>query len=302
MCSNKNFDWTRTIRTNTLMLHLVGLWPNSNENYELNLYTIYAFISVVVIMGGNNFFQVMNIFFVYNDLEALASTVFITITYVQTSVKMCFFMQNIGLFKKLLRSLNGTELEPKNEDQIEIVKPSLKFWKTVHAWFFSTAAVTTFTWSVIPLLSKSQCKQLPLAAWYPYNHTISPLYELTYLYQTVGVWYLAVANIHMDTLMVALMMYIAAQCDILCHNFRNFTNSNKKLHDVNRQIIDCVKLHRGILRYLYWYILHTFCKYETLIFSFGQDSNKFFEMIIVLQFFTSTIILASTMFQLTLVS
>ncbi|KAJ3663327.1 hypothetical protein Zmor_007618 [Zophobas morio] len=281
MCTNKKFDWTRTIKTNILLLRLVGLWPSGNENFAVNFYTVYAFISVIVIMGGNNFFQIMNIFFVYTDLEALASTIFITITNVQASVKMYFFIRNIGLVKKLIQLLNGPIFQPKSKQQINIVKPTLKLWKTVYVCFVAIVAVTTFIWSIVPLLNDFQSRQLPLAAWYPYNHTVSIFYELTYMYQTIGLWYLAVANVDMDTLIVALMMYVVAQCDILCSDLKNLTN--KKFGSVNKQITDCVKHHKEIL-------------------SFARDSNKFFEMIILGQFFTSTIVLASTMFQLTLVN
>ena len=247
MSTSKKFDWTHTIKTNILMLRLVGLWPNTNEKYAVNLYTVYAFISVVVIMGGNNFFQIMNIFFVYRHLEALASTIFITITYLQASIKIYFFIKNIALVKRLVQLLSGSSFGPKNEQQLNIVKPTMKIWETVYVWFFFIVAVTTFVWSIIPLKNTSQSKQLPLAAWYPYNNTISPLYELTYLYQTVGMWYFAVANVDMDTLIVALMMYIVAQCDILCSDLQNITNKNSC--NVNKQITDCIRQHKEILRY-----------------------------------------------------
>ncbi|KAJ3663325.1 hypothetical protein Zmor_007616 [Zophobas morio] len=282
MCTSKKFDWTDIIRRNILILRLVGLWPNGSQNYRHNLYGVYAFTSIII-PGASIFFQIMNIFYVYDDLEALSSTVFITVASLQTLVKMCIFVKNIGLFKKLIQLLNGNQLNPKNESEIKIVKPLLKFWKAIYLIYCSTALLSVCVITVIPMFSKSESKKLPFAAWYPYNYTVSPLFELTYLYQTSCAWFITVANIHMDTIIVALMVYIVAQCDILRYNFENLTNSGEKFHDVNKTIVGFVKYHKNIL-------------------SFAEDSNKFSEVIIVLQLFTSTFILAATMFELTIVS
>ncbi|RZC36703.1 7tm 6 domain containing protein, partial [Asbolus verrucosus] len=82
---------------------------------------------------------------------------------------------------------------------------------------------------------------LPFSAWYPYDTKISPLYEITYLYQIIGIWFLTVGAVNMDTLIAALMMYIATQCDILCDDLKNLH------HDFDRKLINCVKHHREIV-------------------------------------------------------
>ncbi|RZC18441.1 odorant receptor 49b-like [Asbolus verrucosus] len=195
----EKFNWKFTIRINILMLQFLGLWPKGDEIYKHDLYMLYAVISTILIMGGHNFFQTMNIFFVYNDLEALAATIFITVTDLLVSLKMYFFVRNIGTLKKLMIKLN-----------------------------------------------------------------------------MVGIWLLAAANVNTDTLIAALMMYIATQCDILCDDLKNLCQ------DFDRKLINCVKHHRDIVR-------------------FANNSNKFFSMIVLGQFFTSTVVIALTMFQLTLV-
>ncbi|KAJ3663324.1 hypothetical protein Zmor_007615 [Zophobas morio] len=276
------FDSRQKISVNILMLKLVGLWPEKHESYKPNLYTIYAFITVVGIMGSHNFFQTMDICFVYKDLEALAASIFITTTDVLVSVKSCFFIQNMKILKKVILSMNDDAFQPKSKKQVEMLGNSLNFWKFMYTWYFSVLSITSAFWLILPVLTGSvQRKQLPLDAWYFYDTTTSPLYEITYFYQCVAIIFLLVCTINIDSLILALMIYIIGQCDNLCDSLKHLEVDEKQ--NVHKRIIDCIKHHKKIL-------------------SFAQDSNQFFDKIILGQFVSSTTVLASTMFQLSLVN
>ncbi|KAJ3663323.1 hypothetical protein Zmor_007614 [Zophobas morio] len=278
----QKFDSLQKISVNILMLKLVGLWPEKRGSYKPNLYTLYAFISVVGIMGSHNFFQTMNICFVYKDLEALAASIFITTTDVLVSVKMCFFIQNINIVKKVILSLNDDAFQPKSKKQVQMLRSSLNFWKLVYVWYFAMVGITSTIWLILPILTGTfQNKQLPLDAWYFYNTTTSPLYEITYVYQCVAIAFLVVSTINIDSLILAMMIYIIGQCDNLCDSLKHLEVNEKQ--NVHKWIIKCIKHHKKIL-------------------SFAEDGNQFFDKIILGQFATSTAVLASTMFQLSLVN
>ncbi|RZC42934.1 7tm 6 domain containing protein, partial [Asbolus verrucosus] len=83
-----------------------------------------------------------------------------------------------------------------------------------------------------------------------------------------------------DIFMAALMMIIGAQCDLLCEDLKNLKNS--VVSDFVASLIECIKRHKKIL-------------------SFAEDSNKFFNQIVLGQFFMSTVTLGLTMFELSLV-
>ncbi|KAJ3663329.1 hypothetical protein Zmor_007620 [Zophobas morio] len=268
----QKLNFKRTIRTNILILKLMGLWPEDDNTYTLNLYTMYAFITIVVIMGGHNFFQIINICFVYKDLEALATTIFITSTEVLVLVKVYFFTQNIGRLKNLLSLLKKDVFQPRNEKQMELIEPTLDFWKNVHRSFMFIAVSTI----VVQSVNKNQ---LPFAAWYPYDYTVTPFYELTYSYQVIGMWYIAISNVNIGTLFYALLTYIVVQCDILCDDCKNLTNERSSF---SQRLVSCLKHHKEIL-------------------SFSQNVNDLFEMVILGQFVTSTVVIATTLFMLTLV-
>ncbi|RZC41719.1 7tm 6 domain containing protein, partial [Asbolus verrucosus] len=240
----QHFNWKLIIRMNILMLHSVGLWPKNDEIYKPNLYTFYAMISIVMIMGSHNFFQLMNIFFVYKDLETVAETIFITATDLLISVKMYFFVRNMGILKELMIKLNSGIFQPRNSQQIELVWPRINIWKKTYVVYWLSVGTTVFVWTIFPFLDNSvKTHRLPFSAWYPYDAKISPFYESTYLYQVIGIWFLTVAAVNMDTLIAALMMYTATQCDILCDDLKNL---RENFYEV---FITCVKHHQDIIRF-----------------------------------------------------
>ncbi|KAJ3663373.1 hypothetical protein Zmor_007651 [Zophobas morio] len=273
------FDWKLVIKANIVSLKVLGLWPEGNEDYKKNLYTLYAFISLNLFINGHNFFQAMNIFFVYTDLEALTAIIFITITDVLASIKVYYFVRNMKQLKNLMVTLEEKLFQPKHVDQKFVFMSGLNFWKFTYVVYHFPVVPTLSSWTVYPVVDGSaKDYRLPFSAWYPYNTKISPFYQITYIYQVLCIWFLALATLNMDTLIAALMMFVGAQCDILADNVKNLVHA-----DYGTNLLQCMHHHRKIL-------------------SFAEDCNKFFDKVVLGQFFTSALTLALTMFQLTLIA
>ncbi|CAH1367594.1 unnamed protein product [Tenebrio molitor] len=227
----EKFSWKLTIKTNIFVLKLLGLWPKGNEGYEFNIYTFYAF-SMKAFVDGNNLFQTVYIFYIYSDLEALAAIIFLLFTLCLDSVKAYYFMRQIRILKGLMVELeSGEEFQPKQHQRV-LVQPMLNVWTFIYKtlWFFYA--------------------RLPFFAWYPYDTTTSPLYEITYFYQIFAAAFLAMVCLNVDTLIAVLMVFTMSQCDILCDNLKNVRAC--KHSDYNEKLINCIKHHQKILRYESW--------------------------------------------------
>ena len=240
------FDWKAATRINTLMLKSVGLWPEGDGTYAFNIYTIYAIISINLFVTAHTLFQGINIVFVYSNLEALAETIFVTLSEILVIIKIYCYVQNLKLLKKLKVDLDCDLFQPKNQDQVLLADTSLKMWRMTYFGFWFPSAATLTLWSIFPILDRTVKKhRLPFSAWYPYDAKISPLYEITYLYQVIGIWFLSVANINIDTLISALMVYVGAQCDILSHELSTLKIENQNFGE---KFIICIKHHQHLLR------------------------------------------------------
>ncbi|KAJ3648705.1 hypothetical protein Zmor_020486 [Zophobas morio] len=276
----EKFDWKETIKRNIFMLKILGLWPSGNT-YTIDVYSTYSLISILAFIYGHNFFQAINIYFIFPDLEAIAGTIFVTLSEMLTMVKTYYVVQNMQMLKQLMVDINEDHFQPRNSTQIKMIEPSLNFWKTTSTLLWGMSGGAVFFWATYPILDGSvKENRLPFLAWYPYDTTISPFYEITYIYQIISVAFIAATTLTIDTLIAALNVFIGAQCDILCDNLK-YVFVEDRLNASVAKLLSCFNHHKEILRFAY-------------------DSNNFFNWIVFVQFFISGASIGITMFQLTI--
>ncbi|XP_044270427.1 odorant receptor Or1-like [Tribolium madens] len=278
----EEFSWKETLSQNINFLKVCGLWPPGDEDYKLNLYGIYAGFCVLGFLCVHTGTQTFNIYFIIDDLEAFTSSIFVTFACVACVFKTYYLLKNMKLLKVLFINIDKEIFQPRNHEQELLIQPSIKFWKGFYLIFRILCYNTCFFWCAYPILDK-RIKQhkLPFLAWYPYDSSVSPMYEITYFYQAVAIWYIVIISFNTDVLIGALNMFVGAQCDILCDNLRNLAKNG--INELNQNLINCIKHHKAIL-------------------SFVSKSNIFFNWIVFLQFFSSAVSVGFTMFELTLVA
>ncbi|RZC34294.1 7tm 6 domain containing protein, partial [Asbolus verrucosus] len=243
----EKFDWKTTIKMNIFSLRIIGLWPKGDGVYKLDFYSLYAAISVIFFIDCLGILQITSLFFAYSDFEDLTEMAVISMSELLTVIKVCIFIKNMGLLKSLMATLDSDMFQPKNIDQILMVAPALNLWKTIYNVFFAAGGIATSLLVILPLLDGSKNFQLPLTIWYPHDINSSPLYEIMYFHQVISLFFILTAIYNIDMLISALMMYIGAQCDILCNNLRNFSTDGGE--DFNKILIHLIKHHRSILRF-----------------------------------------------------
>ncbi|RZB38890.1 7tm 6 domain containing protein, partial [Asbolus verrucosus] len=275
----EKFDWKLTIKTNILGLKVLGLWPDNNEGYKVDFYTLYAVAFNGILAITNVFFQIMNIFMSGSDDAAFIEILSISIEQVLALIKSYSIVRNIKMLKQLLFAiLESNEFQPKNMNQIALIQPALRSWKMIYNMFMTAAVHAVILWAVFPVLDGSfKEHKLPFSAWYPFRIDRSPVYEMIYVHQIVGISVAGMSALNVDMLISALMVYIGAQCDILCDHLKNIGYSMKE--DYEKQLIETIKHHKSIL---------------------SKNCNKFFNFIILAQFFTSTATIALALFQVAL--
>ncbi|KAJ3663552.1 hypothetical protein Zmor_007803 [Zophobas morio] len=276
----KKFCWKITIQPNILLLKTFGFWPKDDEAFKLDFYTARTIILVTIFFPVSLFSQATNLFFVLDDLVGLTGTIYLLLTEIMWALKMYYFVKNISIVKTLMKMLNHDLFQPRDASQVVLVQPNLDFWKTIYQMFMVTALGGNLFWAAFPLFDRANGEnRLPFFAWYPYDTSISPFYEITYVHQVLTYTYIGFTHINIDTLIAAFNMYISCQFDILCDNLRDLHFSD----NVKDNLAKCIKHH--------WLIL-----------SFAKKESQFLKSIILLQFFISVIIMGITLFQITIVA
>ncbi|XP_064215780.1 LOW QUALITY PROTEIN: odorant receptor 46a-like [Tribolium castaneum] len=199
-----------------------------------------------------------------------------------TAWKALNFALNRKKFMQLLDAIDKTTFQPRNGKQVTLVLRNIDGWKVMFKMFGISLGLSFIFTGLLPIFSKTyKDRKLPMEAWYPFDSTKSPFYQLCYVYQMAAVAVAVMVILNVDTLVAAMNICIGLQCDLLCDNLRNLhTNTSKSM---NQKLIECIKHHQNII-------------------SFAEKFRQAFNWSIFLQFFVSTTSLGIVMFKITRVS
>lgn len=236
-----SFNWSETIAPNIWMLKTLGIWIKENKGY--NLSRVYTYFVIVFLMGGHNSSQLINISFVYSDINLLISMVFITNTNMLALFKSCVFIKNTNVVNKIFATLTNKQFMPNNSTQHKLATASVKMVRQIYYGYHVIAIINVIFWILTPILTSSiKFWELPFFSWYPFEYQRRGIYELMYLYQTISIWFLTLSNINVDSFFFGMQMILWVQCEILCNNLSNL-NSNFKANLKN-----CIEHYEDILR------------------------------------------------------
>ncbi|RZC35217.1 7tm 6 domain containing protein [Asbolus verrucosus] len=276
----EKFDWVSTISRNIRGLRVIGLWPESEEGYKMDLYTLYTAVCINSLMVIHVMCQVINIIASHFDMDLIVEIFHILLQKILGLIKMYVFMRNIKTLKQLLKNLNGDVFQPKNMEQRLLVKPTLRGWKLVFNVFFYPTMTTVLLCGLIPILNGSYKNyRLPFLAWYPFNTKRSPMYQIVFAHQMISFTFLAITVVSIDMLTAALLMYVGIQCDILCNNLRNLGYDNRDGIDFEKSLIACIEHHQNIL-------------------DFSEKCNSLISFTVLVQFFISALTAALALYQI----
>ncbi|KAJ3645574.1 hypothetical protein Zmor_007877 [Zophobas morio] len=272
-------EWKRTINLNILFMRIMGLWPRKNEIYKPGFYMVYGGLMVTFFVVWHIATQVINIYFVRNQLETVAAIIYLLLIEITASLKVFFLIKNTKKLKERISLLKSNWFPRTNHEQKVLIETSIKSWISIYRMLVVLCTSWIAFSMTYPLLDASAGeKRLPFLAWYPYDYKISPLYEITYSIQVIGSSYLTFVHLCVDNLNYIMNVYIKCQFDMLSDNLRNFTKISS---DFNKGLIECVLHHKRILSFV--------------------EGSKFFNWIFVCHLIINGVAIGITMFKLTMV-
>jgi hypothetical protein len=91
------YDWKANIKMNIRTLRVLGLWPKGDETYNLDLYALHAAILLTVFQLGHIFFQVVNVYFILDNFEAIIGTIYILLVEMLGNFKIYYLIKNMRM-------------------------------------------------------------------------------------------------------------------------------------------------------------------------------------------------------------
>ncbi|KAL4708000.1 hypothetical protein ACJJTC_010616 [Scirpophaga incertulas] len=200
LVKNVNFS----ISLSLTMLRLVGFWPPENLSWDKKIvYNCYGMLSLMFLLGSYLIFQSVGMWLIWGDLPLMTGIAFVMFTNVAQLVKIVNLVGRRALISSIIASADEVLRSAEGVEAKAIVKRCNRDTLLLCVIYCCLTFVTMLGWATSP-----EKGQLPLRAWYPYDETQSPAYELSYCHQIGALFVMAFVNMSKDMLVTALI----AQC------------------------------------------------------------------------------------------
>ncbi|XP_066583836.1 odorant receptor 13a-like [Prorops nasuta] len=242
--------------------------------YTMTVFTNICFCTLTLL-------QFLDIILLVENSDDLTGCLFMFLTIFSVAAKMMHALKARKDIQQLVQLFTRDPFVPVNENEILIQEEYDRQIRRSTLIYGTAVESTVITTIFKSLLLEVKDKQLPFRAWYPgdYKATWS-FFALAYVHQIHGFIIASLVDIAYETLICGFMMQICSQFEILKYRMQQLVNDQKN-HSVHQKfiIMNCVRHHN-------------------LIYRFAKRLNGVFNGVIGVQFFASSLVLCTTMFQI----
>ncbi|XP_061383608.1 odorant receptor Or1-like [Danaus plexippus] len=194
---NINFS----LRFSLTALKMAGLWaPDGMQTRKKALYYCYTFVLLMFLLGTFIILQMIDLYLIWGNLSLMTGTALVLFTNISQVTKIINLLARRKHIEFLIKDTNdGLEVMTSSRAR-ELIKSCDHETRNQQVIFLLVTFITAFGWAI-----SSDEDRLPLPAWYPYDTSVSPAYELTYMHQTLSIMIGAVLNISKDSLVTTLL-------------------------------------------------------------------------------------------------
>nr|AII01061.1 odorant receptor [Dendrolimus houi] len=198
------------------VLRVVGFWaPDDLGPDQKILYHCLTACSFMYLLGIYLIIQVVDLFQIWGDLPLMTGTAFLLFTNLAQVTKILNILCRRNRIQAIIEDADEVLKRVSKGEAKKIVKSCNKETSLLQLMYFISTVVTTLGWA-----SSAEKGKLPLRAWYPYNTSKSPAYELTYVHQVSALFIAAYLNVGKDTLVASLIAQCRCRLRLLALSFK----------------------------------------------------------------------------------
>lgn len=305
----KKINSNKHLQNNLSIIYYIGLWPDRVKyKYLYNLYTICSLIFLVgIIIVSEIIYIIIN----WGKIEIMMTGLTILMTNSTYAAKVIYIICRYERIKNLVDITNSEIFNRDNDKYKHII--SYYNWQGIfhHIAYQGFASICIFSYSCIPLQSafSGKSKQLPIAGWYPYNVTSTPIFEIACLHQVLVILINCINNIAIDTLITGFIIITCCQLTILSYNISSIHYTVESVESsiliekciARNNNINIEKSPSKIYNKFYENLKHC-VKHSIIIFDFTKQIQDIFGIIIFFQLFVNCIIVCLAAFNLSQVN
>ena len=229
--TNKNQN---LLHLNLTILQWLGLWPcNEDSTYFKALFLRIVSCFVIIVQASINIAVIMDIVVNWGHLSNPTENIYLmacSITAIVKELTIIFRTKNIQHLVNILDNELAMPRQQGSSHYNEIVRVSMKQARTFTLVFVSMCTFVGISYSFVPFTdiflahssnNTSSHKPMPYTAWFPFDVTETPLYELAYFYLALNATLHGVYIPCCDALFVSLIIYLGGHFQILQSSLRH---------------------------------------------------------------------------------
>ncbi|KAJ8731644.1 hypothetical protein PYW07_004808 [Mythimna separata] len=207
---------TLSVTVSLTILQTVGFWaPQHWTDSQKQLYSFYSLFSFMFLLGTYLIIQVVDLGLIWGDLALMTGTAFLLFTNLAQAAKIVNIVGRKQRIQDIVNNADRVLSEVTTKEEKDIVESCNREMTVLQTLYFFLTLVTSVGWA-----TSAETGQLPLRAWYPYDTTKSPAYEITYVHQVGALLIAANLNVAKDTLVAGLIGQCRCRLKLLGHALR----------------------------------------------------------------------------------
>jgi hypothetical protein len=240
------------LHLNLTLLQWLGLWPCKRDSMCFKaLFLRTAFCFALTIQASINIVEIMDIIVNWGHLSNLPENIYTIGCSLMAIVKELTIIIRTKNIQSLVNILDNELAVPRKygspQHQEQIARASKRQARMFTLIFVSICAFVGTSFFFVPyadiLLSNStngasSHRPMPYTAWFPFNVTETPVYEVVYIYMSLETTYTSVYIASSDALFVALIIHLSGQFQIVQVSLRDIkAHAMKRVQAVDKERI-----------------------------------------------------------------
>ncbi|KAG6456404.1 hypothetical protein O3G_MSEX009704 [Manduca sexta] len=195
---------------------------------------VFIYFPALLILGTYLIIQVVDLFLIWGDLPLMTGTAFLLFTNVAQFAKIINILSRRERIQRIIDDADAVLTSVRDAEAKEIVRTCDRETKLQLGMYSCITLVTAVGWA-----ASAEKNKLPLRAWYPYDTSKSPAYELTYVHQIGALFIAAGLNVCKDSLVSALNHLTSEQEAVVSARLRECVVEHQAALDAARELQAC---------------------------------------------------------------
>nr|AXF48796.1 odorant receptors OR54 [Lobesia botrana] len=228
------------------IMQYTGVWLPDNLEYRWRvMYMALRFVTQIVMFYFIILAEIGYVFKYRHDTERMVDAAVLLLSHLVQAVKVMTIVLRQPRIKRLIALGDGPEFTHTDPKLKAIIERAVKMTSLVSNVILCSASITGLFWCMVPALQDKVT--LPLRTAYPFDISGTYIFTVMYVYSSVSVITVGVADAAENFLVSGVLILAATQVDLL--NVLLMDIEGGKAESYEKAVL-CIKFHQQILKYV----------------------------------------------------